>query len=213
MPVPATVTGVEPNELLASPQHLTDPSPRTAHVCLMPAPIATAVEMPETRTGVVRTLVSGVYPSWPDPLSPQQRSVASASRAQVKPCPALTEAAAVIPVTVTGVVLAVAVPSPSCPLPLSPQHLTEPLESRLQVCRKPALMPVAVVMPETATGASASVVVPFPSSPSWLSPQHRSVLFESRAQVWFAPALIATAVAMPDTATGVVPGSLVPLPS
>ena len=55
------------------------------------------------------------------------------SSAQVCASPVETAAALVMPLTVTGVVRSVRVPSPRRPLPLYPQHWTLPVESRAHV--------------------------------------------------------------------------------
>ena len=89
------------------PQHLTLPLDRSAQAWpLLPepalAPIATAVVIPLTVTGVVRLEVVPL-PSSPPSLLPQQLIRLLERRAQVKPLPALTAVALVIPLALTGV--------------------------------------------------------------------------------------------------------------
>jgi hypothetical protein len=67
---------------------------------------------PLTTTGVSAVFVVP-SPSWPAPLSPQQRTVLSTSSAQVKNDPAVSATAPLTPLTATGVSVGVVVPSPS----------------------------------------------------------------------------------------------------
>src|SRR5437868_5486596 len=105
------VTGVDPINELAEPQHWTDPPARTAQLCLVPVLMAVAVEMPETGAGTLVAVV-GPFPSSPWWLSPQHRRVLLESRAQVWFAPAPTAVAVVIPDTATG-----DSPGSSVPLP------------------------------------------------------------------------------------------------
>ena len=73
---------------------------------------AVAVDTPVTATGVVE-LMTVPLPSWPELLSPQHRTVPSASSAQELPASPATLDAVVIPLTVTGPDQLLAVPSPS----------------------------------------------------------------------------------------------------
>src|SRR2546421_700443 len=121
----------------------------------MPRPLTLPVS-PVTAVGV--DLCSNVLslPSWPLELSPQQRTVPSARRAQVWAGPAARATALAKPLTGTGVERGVAVPSPSWPLALLPQQRTVASAVRVQVWEPPAARATAFVSPLTWTGASPS---------------------------------------------------------
>src|SRR5438093_8244302 len=94
------------------------------------------------------------------------------------------------PVTVTGVGLAVVVPSPSWTLPLFPQHFTLPPVVMAQVWTEPKPAEIAATpleRPVTSTGVELGVVVPSPSSPTRLFPQHLAPPAVVTAHVWRQP--------------------------
>ncbi len=72
-------------------------------------------------------------PSWPNELSPQQRSVPSRKRAQVWALPAAVCTASASPVTWVGLGRLVVLPSPSCPEEFCPQHDRVPSLSLAQL--------------------------------------------------------------------------------
>ena len=76
----------------------------------------------------------------------------------------------VSPLTGTGVLLLVVVPSPSSPAPLLPQARTVPSDSNAYASLLPPAMAVTPVSPLTGTGVLLLVTVPMPM-PSWLYPQ------------------------------------------
>src|SRR5581483_787442 len=101
-PSPLTSTGTEldchggapspssPKTLL--PQHFTPPALVSAQVCTSPAPTAATPEpSPPTSTGVVLPVVV-LFPSCPEPLSPQHSTPPELVRAQVCELPALIAA-------------------------------------------------------------------------------------------------------------------------
>ena len=96
------------------------------------------------------------------------------------------------PVTVTGVVALVVVPSPSCPAALLPQQATVLLLRVAHVWSLPAVMVVTLVSPVTVTGVVALVVVPSPSCPEALLPQQATLPSSNRAHVWSPPGATCT---------------------
>jgi hypothetical protein len=144
VPVPAPV---RKTVRLASPTTVSvvlalAPEASVAVIVVVPAPtpvarpvasmVATAVLL-LVQVTPVPLMVTGLgefvvvpFPSCPHWLSPQHRTVPSPRSAQLW-ChhPAVTATAPVIPLTGTGVVRRVVVPSPSCPDVFSPQHWTE----------------------------------------------------------------------------------------
>src|SRR5438132_564130 len=110
------------------------------------------------------------------------------------------------PLTITGAVDCVVVPSPSWPLPLAPQHRAEPPDISAHVKFPPAATAVAPFRPTTATGfATLTAYAPFPSWPSLLYPQHLTDPFESNAHVCWIPAVTCVAFAQtldPQIAAG-----------
>jgi hypothetical protein len=83
-----------------SPQHLAVPSVSTAHEWSVPTITLVAVVMPETSTGVVRSVVVP-SPSWPLSFSPQHFTLPSVSKAQEWVIPVSILVAVVMPDTVT----------------------------------------------------------------------------------------------------------------
>src|SRR5207249_119337 len=202
-PSPSTVTGVNAQEgllgqgrvplaLVATPsrpssfrpQQRTVPSCRRAHVCSAPDDAAMALVIPGTGPdGVVDMEPSGdPLPSWPQVLSPQQRTVPSWRRAQVCQPPAETATAVVMPLTVTGVGLKVdgrlgtgsLVPLPSWPRSFCPQQRTVPSPGSAQVWNPPAVTATAV-SPVTRTGVEDRLGTGLPSWPVSFRPQHCTV--------------------------------------
>jgi hypothetical protein len=166
------------------------PSLRSAHVSKPPAAIVVASLIPVTGTGAVELVVVPL-PSSPLVLSPQQRTMPSASLAQVWSHSALTAVALVMSVTGTGTYENLVVPSPSCPSPLFPQQRMVPPRSRAQEWLAPAVTATAVVMPLTVTGVvDPRVEVPMPSCPASFAPQHVRVPSRCRAQVCAPPPAI-----------------------
>lgn len=220
---------------LFTPQHLTVPSVRSAHVWKSPASTAFAVEMLLTVTGEmvevkeapapggVNPTVTPPFPSWPKLFSPQHLIVEPVTRAHVCWNPAEISAEVLMDAACTGVDETVTFTSgmrltsvqkePSCPELLSPQHLTVPSEMVAQVWFVPAEMCVAVKMPVTATGMFELEIELFPSWPKEFKPQHLTVPSERRAQEWFPPAETSVAPVMPETATGALELELEPFPS
>src|SRR3972149_1712564 len=110
------------------PHAHTVPSLFKAIECSFPPAIATTPVSPLTETWVYlsKTVPS---PIWPYRLYPQAETVPSDLRASECCPPAATDLGRVVPVrpiTWTGVVLFVVVPSPKDPLALSPQVQTVP---------------------------------------------------------------------------------------
>ena len=116
-------------------------------------------------------------PSWPELLSPQQRTVPSPMTAQeVEPAESALIAVVdadspVMPETKTGTELPAALPSPNCPAKFEPQHCTVPAAITAHECALPSLTFTAVdaveepVIPDTRTGTELSVNVPLPNCP------------------------------------------------
>src|SRR5437016_2079047 len=120
-PSPSTVTGVNAQEGLCGqgrvplalvatpsrpssfrPQQRTVPSCKRAHVCSAPDEAAMAVAIPVTGPdGVVDVKSEDPLPSWPQVLSPQQRTVPSRRTTQVCSAPG-ARTAGVTPGTVVG---------------------------------------------------------------------------------------------------------------
>src|SRR6185295_8605886 len=89
---------------------------------------------PVIATGVAE-LVLVPLPNWPQSFVPQHRTVPPPRSAQLW-ChhPAVTATAPVIPLTRTGVVLFVVVPSPSCRIWSCPQQYRVPSPRSAQLC-------------------------------------------------------------------------------
>ena len=175
---------------LLRPQHLTPPAVVSAQVWKSPAETAaTPPVRPVTSTGVLRC-VFVPSPSWPLPLNPQHLTPPAVVRAQMwLPLAETAATPEVRPVTSTGVLRCVFVPSPSWPVLLSPQHFTPPAVVRAQVWSPPAeTAATPEVRPVTSTGVLRCVFVPSPSSPKKLFPQHLRPPAVVRAQVWRPPA-------------------------
>ena len=85
---------------LLSPQHFAVPSVSTAHEWSVPAITLVVVVMPETSTGVVRSVVVP-SPSWPLSFSHQHFTLPSVSKAQEWVIPVSILVAVVMPDTVT----------------------------------------------------------------------------------------------------------------
>ncbi len=116
------------------------------------------------------------------------------------------------PLTVTGVVEPVKVPSPSSPSRLVPQHCTAPDSSSAQVWAPPADRAVTgPASPATVDGVGDDVaVLPVPTCSELLLPQHFTVPSPSSAHVWDWPALIAVTPLNPLTMAGVREKPVVP---
>src|SRR5579862_1027531 len=95
------------------PQHWAVP-PTTAQAAVGPTETWLAPTMPTTSTGTLLDL-EVPSPSWPEPLSPQQRRAPPFTTAHAEYQPAATLCAAVMFFTLTGASRVVRVPSPSCP--------------------------------------------------------------------------------------------------
>lgn len=124
---------------LLKPQQRTFPSPRSAHVWVPPAAMATASAMPMTLTAVSRSVVVP-SPSAPKTFEPQQRTVPSTIKAHVWEFPTETATALETPLTRTGVETGelVLVPSPSWPEKFLPQQRTVPSSLTWHECSIPA---------------------------------------------------------------------------
>src|SRR5437016_5782350 len=97
-----------------SPQHNTAPQLVSAHACLAPAVMLTMLARPGTAVGLGEKASVAPWPSSPLKLLPQQLTVPSISRAQLKLPPAATALARKSP-WVTGVDISPRRPMPSCP--------------------------------------------------------------------------------------------------
>src|SRR5438309_1625018 len=95
------------------------------------------------------------------------------------------------PLTATGVVLFVVVPSPNSPSALCPQARTVPLLRSARACDRPAETAITLLRPVTVTGDRLLVVVPLPSSPKGLHPHARTVPSLSTAKLKSPPAAMA----------------------
>src|SRR5207249_4118392 len=155
-----------------------------------------AVVIPVTGAdGVVEIEPCGdPLPSWPQVLSPQQRTVPSWRSAQVCQPPAEMATAVVMPLTVTGVGLGVSavgetVPLPSWPRSFCPQQRTVPSPGSAQVWKPPAVTAVAEVIPVTRTGGVElnAVVAGAPSWPAFFGAQPAIVTSGKRAQASMPP--------------------------
>src|SRR5262245_33188217 len=141
-PRPTTVTGVNAFVVVPSPsrpsvfrpQHCTEPSRSSAQVCSAPDDAAVAVVIPVTAVaGVVAVAPTGLaLPSWPQLLSPQQRTVPSRRTAQACSAPGAAAAGA-MPLTVVGVEESAVVPFPRRPSSFRPQHRNVPSARSAQV--------------------------------------------------------------------------------
>jgi hypothetical protein len=88
------------------------------------------------------------------------------------------------PITSTGILLFVVVPSPNCPLLFNPQHFICPLDKSAQVWYSPAAMAAtALESPITSIGILLLVAVPIPKFPYPFGPQHFTPPSEVNAQV------------------------------
>src|SRR5437773_7101489 len=162
-PIPLTVTGVNAQEglcvqgrvplaLVATPsrpssfrpQQRTVPSCRRAHVCSAPDDAAMALVIPVTGPdGVADMEPSGdPLPSWPQVLSPQQRTVPSWSTTQLCSAPG-ARARAAMPGTVVGVDEFAVLALPSRPFSPRPQHRSVPSWRVAHVWKTPASMATA----------------------------------------------------------------------
>ena len=145
---PTTSTGVNrsivelsPNRPDAfSPQHFTAPADVMAHVCALPAEIATTpLDKPTTSTGAYRSVVV-LSPNCPEAFSPQHFTAPTDVTAHVWfTLPAeIATTPLDKPTTSTGAYRSVVVLSPNCPEVLSPQHFTAPADVTAHVCHPPA---------------------------------------------------------------------------
>ena len=104
------------------PQQLTVPLATSAQVWLWPATTATAVEMPDTTTALNALLLPLTpFPSSPEPLEPQHRSVPSAMSAHACVVPLATAIALVTPWTAIGVGVLIVPPASVPPSPSWPR--------------------------------------------------------------------------------------------
>src|SRR5436190_779052 len=106
------------------------------------------------------------------------------------------------PLTSTGIVRSIDVPSPSRPDPLTPQHFTPPVLVSSHVWNTPPASPVTpLVNPLTSTGVVRSVelVVPSPTKPQHFAPPVLVI-----AHVWNTlPDMVATPLVSPLTLPGI----------
>lgn len=210
------------------PQHRSDPSAITAHECHVPHPTATTWP-PSDTVGVLEgsslspMVVVWPSPSWPSPLSPQQRSDPSVSTAQVWTCPHDTEDAEPFKDTAgtldgnSSSPTSSVCPSPSCPLSFQPQHRSVPSNSTTHVCAQPPATDttgLSNATAGTAAGSSSSpidCVFPRPSWPLSFEPQHRSVPSERTAQECQDPQAMVTAEPFRKMTGSLEGGSLLPI--
>src|SRR5215218_1381385 len=125
---------------------------------------------PLTSTGFELADAWVLLPSWPWPFAPQQRTLPSASWAQVLLPPAAMATAAVRPDTETGVGAfgaGRATPLPSSPEPFLPQHRPDPDARTAQVWEVPAARSMTLARPLTAIGVAAIVAPLGTVPPSW----------------------------------------------
>ena len=146
------------------PQQRTEPPVVSTQVWTTPvAKLATLPASPETNVGVSRSLFVS-SPSWPKPLSPQQRMKPPVSSAQVwYPPVAIMVTLEERPDTSTGArLMPPGEPLPSWPRPLNPQHFAAPAVVMAQVCKPPAAILVsALATPTTTTGVLTEPLVLF----------------------------------------------------
>src|SRR5207249_1134607 len=117
------------------------------------------------------------------------------------------------PLTATGVVLLMVVPSPNWPAVLFPQALTVPSASNTRLWVLPAAMATTPLSPLTVSGVALFMVVPSPNWPELFIPHVRTVPSLISARLWLPPAEIADNPSSPVTVTGVVLFVKVPLPN
>src|SRR2546421_4049439 len=159
-------TGIGSDERTPAPQQRTVPSAMIAQLDASAAAMPVKSAIPVTSTGIGFAGVAVPLPICPEPPSPQQRAVWSASTAQVwlEPGPAAIATAFWRPDTGTGVGESTMAPLPRVPLVLAPQHRTEPSCSRAQLCSAPAVMACAPVKPATSIAPDElGPIVPLPS--------------------------------------------------
>src|SRR5205823_5305990 len=190
-----------PKEL--SPQAMTAPPSATARLWAPPAEIAVAPPrgVPvgwRTSTGVLRSVLVP-SPNCPKMLSPQATTVPSFLSARLCWTPAETAITvpAVRPLTGTGVVRRVWVPSPNWPKLLSPQATTEPSAFNARLWAPPAATAATPVRPVTRTGVERPTSVPFPNWPLALSPQAQTVPSDLTPRLWELPPAIPVATVSP----------------
>jgi hypothetical protein len=130
------------------------------------------------------------------------------------------------PITFTGLLRCVVVPSPSCPAPFSPQHLIVPSIMRAQVW-PPSVTPPppvsAMTFPsggppgDTSTLSGVWSLPPAVPSPNWpilSNPQHSAPLVDVTTHVCMPPTARPVALPLsPITSTGAAGVSKVPSPS
>jgi hypothetical protein len=129
----------------------------------------------------------------------------------------------IVPVTATGLVRVVGVPSPTCPVVLTPQQWTFVAyagviaqENDVPVDTAVATGAAARVPPVTATGIADKVVDPLPSWPEVFVPQQYTAPVTVTAHAWSLPALTwdtCKDASAPPTATGNRDVDREPLPS
>ena len=190
------------------PQHWTPPVAVCAQVWKNPASRATGVPVsPTTSTGTVRSMVLP-SPSSPNRLKPQHLTSPAVVSAQVwRPPTAMAATPLVSPVTSTGLLRCVVVPSPTSPVLFQPQHLAPPVVVRAQVWWPPETTAATPpVSPATSVGVVQTTLPQLCPSPNWpfsFFPQHVTAPNMVRAQVWYCPAERATtSLPSPTTAAG-----------
>src|SRR5437867_3004851 len=175
--------------------------------------MATASEMPLTRTGVEESVGAFPLPSSPDALLPHAIRSPSDFSANPKEPPAAiatTPLPGPRPCTATGLLwLFGAFPLPSSPDALLPHARTWPSAFSAMACDPPAataITPLPGPSPFTSTGVDRSFgAVPSPSSPDALLPHARTWPFDLRAKANEPPAATATTPLLgprPFTRTG-----------
>src|SRR5204863_421158 len=116
--------------------------------------------------------------------------------------PAPTAAKFSTPLTRTGVLHDVVVPSPSSPSRFSPQQYAAPPVVTPQLWNDPALTAANLSPPATGTGVVRPAVVPSPSCPKKLSPQQYAAPPVVTPQVCQTPALSIVKRNPPATGAG-----------
>ena len=124
-----------------------------------------------------------------------------------RPPTAMAATPLVSPVTSTGLLRCVVVPSPTSPVLFQPQHLAPPVVVRAQVWWPPETTAATPpVSPATSVGVVQTTLPQLCPSPNWpfsFFPQHVTAPNMVRAQVWYCPAERATtSLPSPTTAAG-----------
>src|SRR5205814_2258906 len=130
------------------------------------------IEIPDATSRFNAFPPDAPVPSWPTSLPPQHSVVTFPQGwAHVCESPRVIATALRTPVTLTGVLRSVDVPSPNPPDELSPQHLTAPLVTTAHMWASPPSSAVAPMMPA------------FRATCGFPAPQHVTTVFGSRAHV------------------------------